>query len=364
MSKINFYKLDSILKKKAQYNMIIGERSNGKTYAVLEYVVKQYFENKGTFAYVRRWHEDVIGRRANDVFSALIHDKVIEKYSKGFYSGVYYFSGKFYLCNYDEKTGKPIYNDSDVLGYTFALSENEHNKSISYPTITTIMFDEFLTKQTYFKDEFVLFMNTVSTIVRQRENVTIFMLGNTVNKYCPYFNEMGISNIDKMKQGTIDVYRYGDSKLKVAVEYCASLESQKSNNYYFAFNNPKLQMITSGVWELDMYPHLPIEYKPRQIVFTYFIVFNDVTYQCEIIQVDSGDMFTYIHLKTTPIKDVDKDLIYTLDYNYKLNYNRSILKPINKLQERILWFYKTDRVYYQDNNVGNAISNYLKECRL
>ena len=35
--KSNYYSLDKILSKNAQYNLIFGERSNGKTYAVLNY---------------------------------------------------------------------------------------------------------------------------------------------------------------------------------------------------------------------------------------------------------------------------------------------------------------------------------------
>ena len=66
---------------------------------------------------------------------------------------------------------------------------------------------------------------------------------------------------------------------------------------------------------------------------------------------------------TYPKRHTDNDLIYTLEYNPKINYNRSIWKPVNSLQEKILWYFKNDRVYYQDNNVGNAISNYLKESR-
>ena len=34
----NFYSLDNILKKNSIYNVIFGERSNGKTYAVLNMV--------------------------------------------------------------------------------------------------------------------------------------------------------------------------------------------------------------------------------------------------------------------------------------------------------------------------------------
>lgn len=363
MAKIKYYNLQKILSKNCVYNVIFGERSNGKTYSVLKYALEQFVNTGGQLAIVRRWKEDIVGRRASDIFSALNANNEVEKITNGEYIGVTYYAGKFYLCNYDEK-GKPIYNiETDCFAYAFALSEMEHNKSISYPKITIIMFDEFLTKHVYLQDEFILFMNTISTIVRQRSNVKIFMLGNTVNKYCPYFEEMGLKHIKDMTQGSIDVYTYGESELKVAVEYCASISKQKKSNFYFAFNNPKLHMITSGAWELDIYPHLPIKYKPKDIIFYYFIVFGGNTYQCEVIQDKKGELFTYIHIKTTELKDNTKDLIYTLDYNYGLNYNRNICKPISKLQKRLLWFFQTDRVFYQSNEVGDSISNYLKICK-
>lgn len=359
--KNKYYSLDRINKENAIYNVIFGERSNGKTYSVLVQGIKEFYKTGGQMAIVRRWEEDIKGRRASGIFRGINENNEVSKITKGEYSGVAYYSGRFYLCNYDEK-GKPLYNESDVLGYTFALSTGEHDKSVSFPKVTTIMFDEFLTKHSYLPDEFVLFMNTVSTIVRKRTDVKIYMLGNTVNRYAPYFSEMGLNHVEKMKQGTIDVYKYGNSDLTVAVEYCATLNNSSENNFYFAFNNPKLEMITGGAWELDIYPHAPIKFKPKHIEFIYFIEFNNKIYQCEIVAVDDVT-FTFIHNKTTPIKNPDEDLIYTLEYNPKMNYNRSIYKPINKLQEKILWYYKTDRVYYQDNEVGNSISNYLKECR-
>lgn len=361
--KEQYYSLTNILKKKAKYNVIFGERSNGKTYAVLKHGIEQYFETGGQLAIVRRWKEDITGKRASEIFSALIENDEVVKISKGKYTSIIYWGGKYFVCNYDEN-GKAIYNvDTDCIAYCFALSETEHNKSISFPKITTILFDEFLTKHVYLQDEFVLFMNTISTIVRQRTNVNIFMCGNTVNKYCPYFQEMGLDHILEMKQGTIDIYTYGDSELTVAVEYCTSTQSKKKNNFYFAFDNPKLNMITGGSWELNIYPHLPVKYKPKQILFTYFIEFSGKLFQCEIIQDDNGEMFTYIHIKTTPLQDESNDLIYSLDYNHKLNYNRNVFKPISKLQKKILWFFQTDRIFYQNNDVGNSIENYLKICK-
>lgn len=360
-TRVKYYSLNNIKRKNATYNVIFGERSNGKTYAVLTEVVKNWVKDGSQFAYVRRWQEDIRGRRAQAVFSALTDDGSIDKLTNHQYQGIYYFSGRFYFCTYDDK-GKPVYSDSDVLGYTFALSDTEHNKSNSYPKVSTIMFDEFLTKHLYLPDEFILFMNTVSTIVRLRTDVKIYMLGNTVNKFCPYFQEMGLNHIKEMKQGSIDVYSYGDSKLKVAVEYCSTIKGQKKNNFYFAFNNPKLSMITGGAWELNIYPHLPVKYKPKNILFTYFIVFNDETFQCEVIDKDPY-YFTYIHRKTTPIKDTENDLIYTADYVPKMNYNRNILKPITKLQQRLKWFFTTDRVYYQNNSIGDSVNNYIKLCK-
>lgn len=358
---MKYYTLNKINKKNATYNVIFGERSNGKTYATLKQALENYFDNGSQFAYIRRWSVDVQPKRMNNLFNAIIEDGYLEKLSGGKFTAIFYRTGRFYLCTYNDK-GKPIYNEEDIIGYAFSLSENEHNKANSYPRVTTIIFDEFLTNKIYLPDEFILFMNTVSTIVRQRTNVKIYMLGNTVNKFCPYFKEMGLTNILSMKQGSIDLYTYGESKLKVAVEYADSKKKFKKNNFYFAFNNPKLKMITGGAWELNIYPHAPVKWLPKNIIFTYFIDFNDNIYQCEIINKDTN-VFTYIHEKTTPIKNPDKDIIYTLDYNPKINYNVNILKPLTDYQNKITWFYTHDRVYYQDNNVGDAINNYLKICK-
>ena len=42
MFKQKFYSLKNILSKDAQYNIIFGERSNGKTYSVLKYGLEKF----------------------------------------------------------------------------------------------------------------------------------------------------------------------------------------------------------------------------------------------------------------------------------------------------------------------------------
>lgn len=358
---MTYYNTNKIDKKKTTYNVIFGERSNGKTYALLKKSVKEWVKNKSQSAYVRRWKEDLTGRRASRLFSGLIENGEIGKLTNDEFSGVHYWAGKWYLCNYDDN-GKAIYNEQNIICFSFALSDGEHDKSTSFPNVQLVIFDEFLSNKLYLNDEFVLFMNTISTIVRRRENVKIYMLGNTVNKYCPYFNEMGLTHIPKMEQGTIDVYQYGTSDLTVAVEYCKTNKQNKTTtNKYFAFNNPKLNMITGGAWELNIYPHLPTKFKPNNILLSFFIDFNDNIYQCDAVEVN-GENFIYIHEKTTPIKN-DDDLVYSLEYSMKRNYNRNIFKPMNKTQQKLTWFFVHHKVFYQDNNVGDAIGNYLKVCK-
>lgn len=356
---MKFYSLDAILKKNADYNIVFGERSNGKTYAALKYCIEHFHKTGGEFAYIRRWKEDILGKRAANIFAALESDGAIADATDGEFTRVKYYNGVFYLANFDETTQKLV-SDNKPCGYTFALSDSEHNKSVSYPNVTTIVFDEFLTRRYYLVDEFVTFMNVLSTIIRQRDNVKIFMLGNTVNKYCPYFAEMGLRHAKDMAQGTIDVYKYGNSGLTVAVEYAGSTSKKaKKSNKYFAFDNKNLEMITQGKWELALYPHLPERYKRSQVLFTYFIEFQGDVLQCEIVQTDTG-MFTYVHEKTTPIKEPDKDVIFSDRHMVGNNYYRRLLHPRDELSKRIGMFYATEKVFFQNNDCGEIVRNYIR----
>ena len=66
-----YYSLNKIKKKNAVYNVIFGERSNGKTYALLKEGIKVYLEKGVQMAIVRRWKEDITGKRASGIFNAI-----------------------------------------------------------------------------------------------------------------------------------------------------------------------------------------------------------------------------------------------------------------------------------------------------
>ena len=357
--KEKYYSLKAILAKNAQYNVIFGERSNGKTYAVLKYAVERYAATGEQLGIVRRWRDDFTGKRGITMFDALVSNGEVSRSTGGKWTSVYYYGSRWYLCRMEDDHRV---TDDRPIAYGFSLTAAEHDKSTSYPDITTVLFDEFLTRTSYLPDEFVLFMNVISTIVRQRTNVTIFMLGNTVNRYCPYFSEMGLTHIKEMQPGDIDVYRYGDSELCVAVEYTAPNKTGKASDLYFAFDNPKLAMITGGAWEIDIYPHCPCKFVPAEIAFVYYIEFAGDLLQCEIV-CHEDLYFTFVHRKTTPIKDPDNELIFSPEYSAKPNHRRKITAAVDQIGEKILDHYQRDRVFYSTNEVGEIVRNYLLWCR-
>lgn len=368
--KPTYYRLDEILKYKAIYRMIIGERSNGKSFAVLEYAIRKYWEDGGQLAVIRRWQDDFRGKRGEVMFDGLAAAGKISEITDGAWETVYYWSGRWYLAKYkdvegkDGETERKLVKAEKPFAYAFALSAQEHDKSTSYPMIKRVFFDEFLTRGQYLADEFVLFMNVLSTIIRDRDDVEIFMAANTVSQYAPYFDEMGLKNIKEMKPGSIELYEYGDSGLSVAVEFSdTSHDRKKPSDKYFAFDNPRLSMITgkNGIWEIALYPHAPCKWRNKDVVFSYFIDFDHELLQGDVISVD-GRVFTFIHRKTTPIQKPDADLIYSQQYDPRPNWHRNLRRGKQPVDIKIGRFFSDEKVYYQDNGVGETIRAYLDWC--
>lgn len=359
---MKYYRLKNILKHNAKYNVIISGRSDGKTYAVLEHIIQNACIKGKQGAIIRRFQDDFIGKRGSQMFAALVENGVIEKETHGLWNSVYYYASKWYFCNV--KDGKMVNREETPFCYGFAITAMEHDKSTAYPNVTVILYDEFVTRSMYLPDEFVLFCNVLSTIIRQRDDVTIFMCGNTVNKYCPYFKEMGLKHVMQMRQGDIELYRYGDSGLTVAVEYAdVNKKFGKRSDVYFAFENPKLQMITGGAWELDIYPHCPRKYRPKEVVFNFFIIFDNDIIHCEIVS-GGYDLFVYAHPKTTEIKNPESDLQYNANTASNLpNIRRTFAKPTDELDQKIYKLYNDNKFFYSDNEVGDAVRNFVINTR-
>ena len=364
---IEFYTLDEIKKRKARYNVIFGRKSTGKTFAVLEEAARTYWTTGTQLAYIRRWDMDITAGRGAGIYRNLIEAGKISEITDGTYDSVVYKSRQFFFAKTDEEGETQL--SPEPFGYAFSLTSQEHDNSIGYPRCDFIVFEEFASKDGgYLPDEFAVFCRVLSNIIRHRDTAVIYMLGNSLNRYCPYFSEMGLTHIKDMEPGTIDVYTYNKPGLTVAVEF-ADLPSKSSpSDVYFAFDNPKLSVITgqgsAGAWMIDVYPRCPYKYRPDDVLLTYFIQFDDALLQAEIVRLpDNAGSFTFIHDKTTPIQHPDKDIVFTQEVRPEHNYRRRITLPRTKLDKVIYEYFLRDKVYYSTNVVGDTVSNYLKWCR-
>ena len=274
MKKSIYWNILKILGFKADFNLVIGQRGNGKTFGVLKHFLECYKKTKKRFCYIRRWDEDVKAFRMEQLF-APFRNVLDELFGEEF--TIQYRNHKFYLVN---GNGTKI----DCIGYVLSLSSSHHTKSIAYTNVGNILYDEFIrmSGEQELKDELSRFDNTLSTIIRgDNTNVVIWMLANTVSKYSPYFLRFGI-DINKVEQGSIlvkDIPLETGEVLKVALEYCEFNEEASKKISKYSTN----AMIKSGKWEIpetDEIPTVPGSKIREQLLFSIYSEEVNVTIGC------------------------------------------------------------------------------------
>lgn len=370
------YTLKKIKEKKANINMIIGEKSNGKTYACKEEIIRNYFENNGKGAYIRRTDEDFKKGRADRIFADMIKNKngesLVEKYSKGRFNYIkfmvngWYFGKKYVTINRKGEYVEKIDLEKEPFCYAFSVNTAEHTNGQSFLDINIIFFDEFTTKERYLPDEFAMYNILLSNIIRNRDNVIIYMCGNTVDRHCIYFREMGLNHILKMQQGDIDIYNFNteDNRvLVVAVEYCnTALKQPKKSDLYFAFDNPTLKTIKKGDWDLNLYPHLIGRFNEENVYFRFLVKYNGFWVKGSVYDYNDNIVLFFEPVRKPFITEDtvifrNDDIIRKYDYKALRNGGRG------KLFQVINDCFNFNRVYFATNEVGDIIRKYCIECR-
>ena len=102
------YNLDNIDKIGARFNIIFGERSNGKSYQVKhKKAVEKYLKTGRRFILMRRLREEITTEKIEQYFS----DVDVEKLTNGKYNCITVYRKVLYLGNYDIETGKTTKNE-------------------------------------------------------------------------------------------------------------------------------------------------------------------------------------------------------------------------------------------------------------
>ena len=142
--KIVRYNIDNIDSKNALFNIIYGERSNGKSYqAKHKKGVVKYLETGKRFMLIRRWKDEITTEKVEGYFS----DVDVFKLTNGKYNNITSFRKNLYLANYDMETGKNTLGEK--IGYVVALSQEQNYAGVSYLDVEDMIFEEFMSRGEY-----------------------------------------------------------------------------------------------------------------------------------------------------------------------------------------------------------------------
>lgn len=169
-------------------NIIVGNRGGGKSFGAKEWSIDDFIKNGNQFGYIRRYKDDL--KEPMIQFFKDIEYKYPDYEFK--------VDSKYFYIRLKPGDEKEKWTEKDIAGYGFTLSTANNRKSIAYPKITNLIFDEFLIdkgNQRYLPNEPIALLNLYETIARPgtgHPRVILFMLANALTITNPYFLFWGL----------------------------------------------------------------------------------------------------------------------------------------------------------------------------
>lgn len=345
-----YYNIKPLLKTRSPYMILLGMRSNGKSYQVKQHVLTKAYNGNGNFVYLRRWREDIKQAAVEAYFS----DMDIEKITEGKYTTVIAWQGFLYFANISED-GKA--DKGAKIGRYCALNEAQRYKSQAFVDYKYIIYEEFITDEVYLADEPTKLQQFVSTVARL-EDLTVFLVGNTMSRVCPYFAEWELTGTLRQKQGTIEIYhqhKQDGSTIDIAVENCEAI--QNSSNMFFG---SAAKQIVSGEWDVKESPRLPEKIEMYDEAYRLDVKFQLLHFHCTLLIDDYGNCLMYVF----PAKNYKKGTrLITDDFVNKPEATRH-LKSQSRAEVKLLECWRQGKVCYSDNLTAADFANVNRQYHI
>lgn len=345
---------------KLHYLVMVGQRSNGKSYAAKELALRNAMKGE-QFTYLRRHKEDIQDYMILEYFAdMMVPDKrgknAIQRISKDKYNSIAVYRKGIYFATRDgEKETR-----GEQAGFAHALSGLEGLKSRQFPNVGLVLFEEFIATGLYLFNEPDKLQQYTSTIFRTRKGCVV-MIGNTISRIVPYFSEWSLDPSNQ-EQGTVDIYRYHTEtdgtqiETRIGLFLCGSL--QHNSGMFFG---QSAKMIVGGMWDRSEQPRPEKDIDAYEKIYTAVFKFSDQAIYLMTLLQDRQDherIFWYVEPKTTPIQPgtrvispkFDTSPLYTCDF-----------VPISDA-ERPLWeLFKLRKIAYSDNLTGTEFLHCLAQ---
>jgi hypothetical protein len=179
-----------------------------------------------------------------------------------------------------------------------------------------------------------------------------------------YFKELEISKqVKRLKVGNKEIFET-DKGTRIYCELIALKQStikQEINRLFYGFNNPKLAAITGGevAWAFDPVPHI-VNNESDVIINRFFrIDTGDTLLQLDITKTEDRGLIINCHECTKTYSD---SVIFTLDEIRDKQHIYGIGK--NNPYCTLIWtLFETNKWYYDSNETGSLVKNYIKMYR-
>lgn len=348
MAKKKYYDISAILETKAQYMILLGQRANGKSYQAKLTVLTNAYKTGRKFVYLRRWREDIKQRSVASYFG----DMPVNKITKGEWDGIKTWNGDIYF--YRVEGEEEIKSES--IGKYCALNESERYKSWTFIDYDYIVFEEFITDKVYLMDEPRQLQQFVSTVARNNA-MTVLLIGNTLSRVCPYFNEWCLDGVLKQKQGTIEIYHHHvkDDTIDIAVEYCANVNTE--NKMFFG---QTAKQIITGEWDTVDVPKLPRKQYEYEKIYELLLTYQKFSFVIELlVEPQNGGRLIHIYPYTG-----NREIYRKITNEFSDLPNITSKLDITKRPEQLIAdCIRLDKICYSDNMTGSDFKNVCNTFR-
>lgn len=197
---MKYWNINEILPYQRCFNFINGERSIGKTYTTLKFIINKCTQKDNEFIYIVRTQDE----KKRGILEQSVKKVCLNE-----------FKDKNFEFTTEDMTERKEVQDTDgktfefrkTVGYCIALSEAVKIKKRSFPKVKYMIFDEYMLEGKQ-SNQYVngwkepdLLLSIYHTVDREEDRVIIFLLGNNTSFWNPYHlhNAFRIPNIERGK---------------------------------------------------------------------------------------------------------------------------------------------------------------------
>ena len=223
-----YYDAHEIMTRNAMFNFVVGGRGTGKTYDFKYKRIKHYIKTGKQFIYLRRYKSEFEDR-------AEFFADVVDRF-EGYEFKVDGMKG--YIRKVLPEDQKP--EKWSVLCFFVTLANALTKKSVPYPDVDWIGFDEFIIDKGnlhYMSNEIKAFQDFYNTVDRFQDRVRVMFMANAVALTNPYFIGFNLKPRKNQRflmahKGYMCVEMVESAKFKAHVDKTRFGQMIKGTSYY------------------------------------------------------------------------------------------------------------------------------------